>query len=163
MKTCWRNEPKSPRAQQPVNWTARSRELWYNPMIAARRSSLQWLFSVASGESDQNAFLIDSGADTSVCQQSLSDSLGGKPSAVGRQMSNNSPRPAAHRSSCAHVTCRANSTCRPTRRACRDQSYQLDRQLREATSSCVTVLVERSSTSILVIESSSNVLVVHVG
>ena len=41
----------------------------------------QWMYSVTKQESVPNAndFLISSGAATSVCQQSLADSLGGKP------------------------------------------------------------------------------------
>ena len=41
----------------------------------------QWMCSVTKQESvsDANDFLIDSGAATAVCQQSLADSLGGKP------------------------------------------------------------------------------------
>ena len=41
----------------------------------------QWMYSVTKREYviDANDFLIDSGAATSVCQQSLADSLGGKP------------------------------------------------------------------------------------
>ena len=41
----------------------------------------QWMYAVAKQESVPNAndFLIDSGAVTSVCQQSLADSLGGNP------------------------------------------------------------------------------------
>ena len=78
----------------------------------------------------------------------------------GQPLDSASSRRAAHRPSCAHVTesaRRAISRSRPTRPACRDQSYHVDRQLTEATSSCSAVQVERSSTRLLDIESSSNV------
>ena len=39
----------------------------------------QWLYSITKREYVHNDFLIDSGAATSVCQQSLVDSLGGIP------------------------------------------------------------------------------------
>ena len=38
----------------------------------------QWLCSVTKRKPSREEFLIDSGASTSVCQQSLADSLGGK-------------------------------------------------------------------------------------
>ena len=48
----------------------------------------QWMYSVTKQESVLNAkdFLIDSGAVTSVCQQSLADSLGGKPRGPGVEL-----------------------------------------------------------------------------
>ena len=48
----------------------------------------QWLYSVNKRESVPNAhdFLIDSGAATSVCQQSLADSLDGKPRGHGVEL-----------------------------------------------------------------------------
>ena len=48
----------------------------------------QWMYSVTERESVPNAhdFLIDSGAATSVCQQSLADSLGGKPRGRGVEL-----------------------------------------------------------------------------
>ena len=39
----------------------------------------EWLYSVTKREPSREGFLIDSGAATSVCQQSLAVSLGGKP------------------------------------------------------------------------------------
>ena len=48
----------------------------------------QWMYAAAKQESvpDTNDFLIDSGAATSVCQQSLADSLGGKPGGPGVEL-----------------------------------------------------------------------------
>ena len=48
----------------------------------------QWMYSVTKRESVPNAndFLIDSGVATSVCQQSLADSLGGKPRGHGVEL-----------------------------------------------------------------------------
>ena len=48
----------------------------------------QWMYSVTKQESVPiaNDFLIDSGAATSVCQQSLADSLGGKPRGPGVEL-----------------------------------------------------------------------------
>ena len=43
----------------------------------------KWLYSVTKHESSHDGFLNDSGAATSACQQSLADSLGGKPSGPG--------------------------------------------------------------------------------
>ena len=63
----------------------------------------KWMFSVTSREASDIEFLVVSGVATPVCQQSLSDSLGGKPSGAGVQ-DNDPPRWVAQRSSCAHVT-----------------------------------------------------------
>ena len=48
----------------------------------------QWMSSMTKQESVPiaNDFLIDSGAATSVCQQSLADSLGGKPRGPGVEL-----------------------------------------------------------------------------
>ena len=48
----------------------------------------QWMYAVTKQESvpNINDFLIDSGAATSVCQQSLADSLGGKPRGPGVEL-----------------------------------------------------------------------------
>ena len=40
----------------------------------------QWLYAVTKHEPSPNDLLVDSVAATEVCQQSLADSLGGKPS-----------------------------------------------------------------------------------
>ena len=51
-----------------------------NEAAVAMPDSAQWVYSVTRQELVRNGdFLIDSGAATSVCQQSLADSLGGKP------------------------------------------------------------------------------------
>ena len=50
----------------------------------AMPDSAQWVYSVTRQEPVHNGeFLIESGAATSVCQQSLADSLGGKPNGPG--------------------------------------------------------------------------------
>ena len=46
----------------------------------------QWLCSVATREPSREEFLIDSGAATSVYQQSLANSLGGKPRGLGVEL-----------------------------------------------------------------------------
>ena len=46
----------------------------------------RWLYSVTKREPSHHDFRIDSGAATSVCQQSLADSLGGKPRAPGVEL-----------------------------------------------------------------------------
>ena len=46
----------------------------------------QWLYSVTKREPSREEFLIDPGAATSVCQQSLADSLGGKPRGPGVEL-----------------------------------------------------------------------------
>ena len=46
----------------------------------------QWLYSVTKREPSREEFLIDSGAATSVCQQSLADSLGEKPRGPGVEL-----------------------------------------------------------------------------
>ena len=43
----------------------------------------QWLCSVTKRERSREEFVIDSGAATPVCPQSLTDSLGGKPRGPG--------------------------------------------------------------------------------
>ena len=53
-----------------------------------RADPAQWMYSVTKQESVPiaNDFLIDSGAATSVCQQSLANSLGGKPRGPGVEL-----------------------------------------------------------------------------
>ena len=51
-----------------------------------RADLAQWLYSVTEKESVLNDFLIDSGAATSVSQQSLADSLGGKLKGLGVEL-----------------------------------------------------------------------------
>ena len=46
----------------------------------------QWLYSVTKREPSRNDFLVDSGAATLVCRQSLADSLGGKPRGPGVEL-----------------------------------------------------------------------------
>ena len=49
--------------------------------------SAQWVYSVTRQELVCNReFLIESGAATSVCQQNLADSLGGKPNGPGIEL-----------------------------------------------------------------------------
>ena len=49
--------------------------------------SVQWLYPMTKREANRNAdFLIDSGAATSVCQQSLAVSFGGKPNGLGMEL-----------------------------------------------------------------------------
>ena len=76
----------------------------------------QWLYSVTKREPSREEFLIESGAATSLCQQSLVDTLGGKPWTD-----------------------------------CRDQSCEMDKCATEATSARSAALVERYSTSSLVV------------
>ena len=130
----------------------------------------QWMYAVTKQESvpNINDFLIDCGAATSVCQQSLADSLGGKPrgpgvelrSATGHQFT------ATRRFACAHVavpTLRATFRSRPRTQDCRDQSYLSDKCATEATSSRSAVQVERCSTSSLATALSLSVLVACFG
>ena len=116
----------------------------------------QWLYSVTKREARREEFLIDSGAATSVGQQSLADSLGG---AQRRLVWNSGPppdissqRPATRRFACAHEmvsTLRATFRLRPRTLDCRGQSYRLDKCVTEATSSRSAAQVERYSTSSL--------------
>ena len=46
----------------------------------------KWMYSVTSYESSPNDFLVDSGAATLVCQRSLADSFGVKPSGPGVEL-----------------------------------------------------------------------------
>ena len=53
----------------------------------ATSDSAPWVCSATRQEPSRNGdFLIDSGAATSVCQQSLANSLGGKPSGAGIEL-----------------------------------------------------------------------------
>ena len=120
----------------------------------------QWLYSVTKREPSREAFLIVSGAATSVCQQSLADSLGGKPrrSWCGIQVNywtSVHERPATRRCACAHEmvsTSRDDFQIAPknTGLDCRDQSYQVGQVCDGwATSSRSAVQAERYSTSSL--------------
>ena len=127
----------------------------------------KWMYSMTKRDSPNNDFLIDSGAATSVCQQSLADTLAGKPRGPGIEL----------KSATGHqFTTTSNTTiCLTTRNGINEASdfqiapkdnglqrsiISVDKCATEARSSRSAALVERSSTSLLAIELSSNVLVV---
>ena len=128
----------------------------------AMLDSAQLVYSVTRQEPVRNGeFLIESGAATSVCQQSLADSLGGKPngpgielrSATGHQFTTTGTR----RSACTRETvstCRATFRSIPRIRDCSDLFSQLDKC---ETSSRFATLVERYSASSQATESSLSV------
>ena len=99
----------------------------------------QWLYSVTKREPSREEFLIDSGAATSVCQQSLADSLEEKPRGRGvelRSATSHLIATTARQFACAHETVstlRATSRLRPRTMDCRDQSYRLNKCATEAT------------------------------
>ena len=53
---------------------------------AASVDPTRWLYFMTKRENVHNDFLIDSGAATSVCQQSLVDSLGARPRGPGVEL-----------------------------------------------------------------------------
>ena len=104
----------------------------------------QWMYSVTKQESVPvaNDFLIDSGAATSVCQQSLADSLGRNPEDLewsSRQPQDISSRQLPTRQfACAHETVstwRVTFRLHPRTPDCKGRSSRWDKCATEAISS----------------------------
>ena len=98
-KDCWWNECVKPgRASSLEASTVSAASTTSEPPITgmwpqcgdaevAKPDSAQWMYSVTRQEPVRNGdFLIDSGAATSVCEQSLADRLGVKPSGPGIEL-----------------------------------------------------------------------------
>ena len=98
MKDCWRNEsaksgkdtasletPIAPAANTTTEPSITGM-LTQSHAGAVPADLAQWLYSVTKRQPSREEFLIDSGAATSVCQQSLADSLGGKPRGPGVEL-----------------------------------------------------------------------------
>ena len=111
-------------------------------------NSAHWLYSVTKREPSREEFLIDSGAATSVCQQSLADSLGGKPrghgvelkSATGHQFTTTGNTTICLRTRDG-INVRATFRLRPRTLVCRDLPHRLDKCATEAISSRSTARV----------------------
>ena len=124
----------------------------------------QWMYSVTKQESVPiaNDFLIDSGAATLVCQQSLADILGGKPRGPGVELRSDTGHQFTTTGSTT-IGLRTRDGVNPRTLDCKGRLSRWDKCVTEAISSSAAVLVERSSTSSLAIESSSSVRVVCIG
>ena len=98
-KGCWWNESAksgkdTPSLETPIRPAAKtSTEPPISGMLTlamrvrlCRLTLTQWLCSVTEREPGHSDFLIDCGAATSVCRQSLADSLGGKPRGLGAEV-----------------------------------------------------------------------------
>ena len=112
----------------------------------------QWLYLETKRDENPVAKSSDSGAATSVCQQSLADSLGGKPRGPGvEQVSHwTSVHDGRHHDDLlAHTRrcqrCGRLSDLTPRILDCRDRSYRLGKCATEATSSRSAALVDRYS------------------
>ena len=85
-KDCWWNESNksgkdTASLETPITTAANTKtEAPITP------DPMRWLYSVTKHEPSHNDFWIDSGAHTSVCHQSLAESLGGKPSGAGVEL-----------------------------------------------------------------------------
>ena len=131
----------------------------------AMPDSAQWMFSVTRQQPVRNGdFLIDVGAATSVCQQSLADSLGGKPSGPGtelRSATGHQFKTTGNTMICLHTKCgiavASDFQIVPMNSGRRDLSSQLDKCATEATSSRFAALMERFSMSSQATDLSSSV------
>ena len=119
----------------------------------------KWLYLVTTHETSHNNILVDSGAATPVCQQSLADNLEVNQADLEwnseRSLDISSLRWATRRHACAHETASTwlEPSRAPRRLDFRGPLYKLDKCATDATSSYSAALVERYSTSSLATES----------
>ena len=121
-------------------------------LLQSDEGAAQWLYSLTKREPSREEFLIDSGAATSVCQQSLADSLGGKPnrlgvelgSATGHQFTTTANATICIRTETVSML-RATFRLRPRILYCGDLSCRLDKCATEAISSKVLIGFEQDT------------------